>query len=127
MQTRLFSKLFCFLALLAYVNTLFYEDGHAHGDNSGQIIDGAPLVEIILEDVLDIPHSDESGSPDNVQYDDYRPSSSKWLSVAPSKKGIEFGSLWATNIPLYTSGLTLNTKVTHLLGYYVFLFRFKPF
>ena len=121
------TKIFCFLALLAYINTIFYIDGHRHGDNSNQIIDGAPLVEIILEDVFNIPCHDESGVPNDFQYDDYRPSSSKSLSAAIPKHGIEFVPLWGMDIFAYKPRFTLNTKVTCLLGYYAFLFRFKPF
>lgn len=121
------SRLFCFLALIAYVNTLFYEDGHVHGKNSNQIIDGAPLVEIILEDILNIPCSDDEGLSDDFQYDDYRPASSKWLSITSPKKEIEFKPLWGLDIFQYTVRLTLNTKISCLLGYYSFLFRLKPF
>lgn len=121
------TRLFCFLALIAYINTIFYEDGHVHDRSSDQIIDGAPLIEIILEDVLDIPCNEEDGASDDFQYNDYRPASSKWLSIAPPEKKSEFKPLWGLDIFQYTARLTLNTKISCLLGYYSFLFRLKPF
>src|SRR5690606_24387294 len=123
MLTRLFS----FLALLAYINTVFYEDGHVHGQQLAQIIDGAPLIEIILEDVLDIPCHEEDNTSNDFQYDDYRPASAKWLSIVPPKEKTSFSPLVGVDIFHYTPCITLNTKISCLLGYYTFLFRLKPF
>jgi len=121
------TRLFCLLALIAYINTIFYEDGHVHGHRSAQIIDGAPLIEIILEDVLDIPCHEEDTASNDFQYDDYRPVSAKWLSIAPPEKKSEFSPLWGLEVFQYTARLALNTKISCLLGYYTFLFRLKPF
>ena len=121
------TRLFCFLALLAYLNTLFHEDGHVHGQQSAQIIDGAPLIEIILEDVLNIPCQTEDQATNDFQYDDYRPASTKWLSIVPPKGKTTFAPLLGMDIFRYTARITLNTKISCLLGYYTFLFRFKPF
>ncbi|MFC3199757.1 hypothetical protein ACFOET_19215 [Parapedobacter deserti] len=121
------TRLFCFLAFVAYVNTIFHQEGHTHGWGTDQIIDGAPLVEIILEDVLEIPCSDNESLSDDFQYDDYRPASSKWLSIVPPEKEIGLSPLQTVDIFQYITRLELNTKITCLLGYYSFLFRLKPF
>lgn len=124
MLTRLF---YC-LVLVAYINTIFYQDGHIHGDDSRQVIDGTPLVEVILEDVLDIPCAgDETGPEHEFPYDDYRPASSKWFSMPPPKENMELNPLPVVDIFHRQVRLGLNTKISHLIGYYTFLFRLKPF
>ncbi|WP_090605977.1 hypothetical protein [Parapedobacter koreensis] len=122
------TRLLYFLALIAYINTIFHQDGHIHGDDSCQVIDGTPLVEIFLEDLLDIPCAgQENKRESDFQYDDYRPASSKWISIPPPKEHIELNPLPIVDIFNQQLRLGLNTKISHLIGYYAFLFRLKPF
>ncbi|SKB78815.1 hypothetical protein SAMN05660226_03152 [Parapedobacter luteus] len=122
------ARLVYFLVIVAYINTIFYQDGHIHGDNSYQVIDGTPLVEVILEDVLDIPCAGEESEQDNdFQYDDYRPASSKWISVPVPRGNAELNPPPIVDIFDQRLRLGLNTKISHLIGYYRFLFRLKPF
>ncbi len=120
------TRLLCFLALIAYVNTIFHQDGHVHGGGSCQIIDGTPLIEIVLEDVLEIPVGEEQKTQQQFQYDDYRPASSKWISIVPPTRAIDWNPLPVADILDFTA-LVPNTKISCLLGYYDFLFRLKPF
>jgi len=124
------TRLLCIFALFAYINTLFYEDGHVH-PHPHQIIDGAPLIEIILEDVLDLPCKDiqdNQAFSDDFQYDDYRPASSKWSLIALVERiNAEFTTPRSLDVFQHLSRLSLNTKTAYLLGYYRFLFRLNPF
>ncbi|GGC37911.1 hypothetical protein GCM10011386_32500 [Parapedobacter defluvii] len=122
------TRLLYFLFLIAYINTIFHQDGHVHGDDSCQIIDGTPIVEVILEDVFDIPCSGEENQQEDLQHDDYRPASAKWISISPPKRNnLELSPLpsFDTFNQLVRSGL--NSKISCLIGYYTFLFRLKPF
>lgn len=124
MVTRL---LYC-LALLAYINTIFHQDGHVHGNHTGMVIDGASLVEIILEDALDIPYHHGEEDPDtDFQYDEYRPSTANHSSILPPTKHV--GIVLPPIIDLYKQliHVDFDTKISCLLGYYTFLFRLKPF
>jgi len=114
--------------LIAYVNTVFYQEGHVHGSNTGQVIDGAPLVEIILEDVLDIPHHDSNDkSNSDFHYDDYRPSTAKWFSATPLIKIIEICFVPVVAFNTQQTYVDFDTNISCLLGYYTYLFRLKPF
>jgi hypothetical protein len=120
------TRLIYFVVLVTYVNTIFYQEGHSHG-RSEQVIDGAPLVEIILEDFLDLPPRGQGGQLADFHYDDYRLSSTKWFPEGQMKKTDRFR--WAQDIPALTPQTLRNSsaKIRHLIGYYVFLFRLNPF
>ncbi len=122
------ARLLYFFVLVTYINTIFHQEGHVHGNHSSQVIDGAPLVEIVLEDLFDIPCTgEEKQLHEDLQQDDYRPASSKWISIPPPKKNdLELGLLPSFDIfNRVQSGV--NTKISCLIGYYTFLFRLKPF
>ncbi|WP_257658965.1 hypothetical protein [Parapedobacter lycopersici] len=121
------TRLLYLLVLLAYVNTVFYQGNPVRGTNSAGIIDGAPLVEIILADVLNIIPDGGDTKPDDVQYDDYRPSTAKCISTPLPKKNtsIDFAPILAFCKPL--TYWDFDTRISCLLGYYLFLFRLKPF
>jgi len=120
-------KLLYILVLIAYVNTVFYQEGHMHGTNTSQVIDGAPLVEILLEDVLDIPHHESSNPVTDIQYDDYRPSTAQWVLALPLIRVIELYIIPVIDLEVRRTYVDFNTGISCLLGYYTYLFRLKPF
>lgn len=120
-------KILYFLVLCVYINTLFYQEGHSHGGDSSQVIDGAPLVELIFEDLLDIPVTENEPLTSDLQYDDYRPASSNWIAVPLFPKILELVTLPAIDLHRHTTHPFINSKISCLIGYYSFLFRLKPF
>lgn len=122
------TRLLSLIALILFINTLFCQEGHSHSPHQDGILDGSPLVEIILEDVFDLPRHDNHSQETDFQYDDYRPSSTKWqgLTIVPEKRDFLNGpDIVAITSP--TNNESLYTKIRCLLGYYTYLSRLKRF
>ena len=122
------TRLAYFLVLIAYVNTAFYQGGQVLNEPQPEsIFDGAPLVEVILETVLDIPSTGEETTPGDVQYDEYRPATTKYFPTPLPKTiaTIDF----VPDFVAYKRTLHayFDSKISCFLGYYIFLFRLKPF
>ncbi len=120
------TRLLNILAFVAYINLLFHQDGHRHGNTNDYVVDGTPLIEVILEDVLNVPSKGEEEEAD-IQFEDYRPTSLKWVfsPLPPKSFSVSFPPL--PNL-LDSSGISVfGTKISCLPGYYAYLFRLNPF
>jgi len=118
-------RLIYILLSIAYLNTVFYQDGAFNDQKHTQIIDGSTLIAIILDDVLDLPVKNDA-TPD-FQYDKYRLVSSPTFST-------ELADRLTSTVSCDDSlmGITLvlpkvYSKIRCLPGYYQYLFRLKPF
>ncbi len=120
------TRLLNILVFITYINVLFHQDGHKHGKFNGHVVDGTPLIEVILEDVLNVPSTGKDEDPD-IQYEDYRPTSLKWMFSLLLTKLV---SLNLSPIPSLLHSLDVSpfgTKFSCLPGYYAYLFRLNPF
>ncbi|SFC13853.1 hypothetical protein SAMN05421747_10533 [Parapedobacter composti] len=119
-------KLFNFLALFAYINCLCYQDGPYHGQYDRGLLDGDPLIEIVLDDLLDFPLNDAANESD-FHYEKYRPNFGAFSLAQLLPKQL-VASL--TQLPLLLSTpmkSAFGSKLKCLPGYYLYLFRLKPF
>lgn len=119
-------KIFHFLALFAYLNTITYHEGNSICNGSRFDFDGDSLVEFILDDVLDLPIHMEDEDPE-MMFEEYR-----------------ISAFQATVPPLFFRNLSLampvtpvadpqiitsifSSKILETPGYYTYLFLLKPF
>ena len=108
-----------------YVNDNFFYQKQAFHDKKLQDFDGDTLLECFFDDVLDIPMSGKDISP-TIFYKNYN-----FLTIIISISIKILDSFILAIKPIITSLVSSEnyfvSKVTPLLGYYIFLFRLKPF
>jgi len=122
----MFVKLFHFLALFSYLNILAYEASNHSMNNNHTFFNGDSFIEFVLDDLLDIPFNEHA--PDvEVPFDEYRIFNSgvHIMPVLLFLAAFFFGKRFFTYIRTYHP--FYNNKSNCLPGYYLFLFRFKPF
>lgn len=119
----MFIKLFHFLSLFAYLNMITYEGGETAIQDK---FAGDSMIEFVLDDVLNIP-MDNLIDDIEIPNEKYRlfntaiqmmPAVLMMLSFFLFK---QIGKLITIAHPFY------KTKSICLPGYYLHLFRFKPF
>jgi len=130
-----FFKVLNIIVLLGFVNTIsyfpsylngnsFYQEQTSHEGNSMDF-DGDTLLECFFDDVLDLPMTGKDIGR-KIFYDNFN-FLNHIISVA-----IKVLDSFILTIKPFTFSLMSNenhfvSKTTPLLGYHVFLFRFKPF
>ncbi|MFD1165831.1 hypothetical protein ACFQ2C_09475 [Sphingobacterium daejeonense] len=119
-------RLLHFLALFGYLNVLCLEVKSFDLFGSSTVVANETLVEIVLEDVLDLTHTDNSETLPKIIFDEYRIFSLilgllplvlvfTWLISRISRL------ITTIKHPFYLS------KTICLPGYYQFLYRYRPF
>lgn len=112
--------------LLAYLNILCYEVKYCSFFYSTPVESSETLLEIVLEEVLNLSHSDSQEPIPTILFDDYRILSLA-LAILPIILFFSwlvrkiFPPLKDNEHPIYLS------KTMCLPGYYSFLYRFRPF
>ena len=115
------------IVLLCYLNILAYQPevaGASRHDDT--LLNGESLLEIVLDDVLDIP-IDEHADDVQIPYDEYRPMEQMELALAAFifVLAVLFSfELFATYLkhPVYSG-----KKRFIIPAYYTHLYRFQPF
>ncbi|MFA4869207.1 MAG: hypothetical protein WC623_13455 [Pedobacter sp.] len=119
----MFIKLFHFLSLFAYLNTITYEGGETSVKN---IFAGDSFIEFVLDDVMNIP-MDNLVDDIEIPNESYRLFNSiihimpAILLVLSFFLARQIGKVIVIEHPFY------KTKSVCLPSYYSHLFRFKPF
>ena len=119
-------RIFHFLALFGYLNILCYEVNITGLYSDAVIHPNETFVEVVMEEVLNMEHSEEDKSLLNIFFDDYRilffsfiliplVMVFKWLIARLTR------FLREEKHPFYFS------KTLCLPGYYRFLSRYRPF
>lgn len=112
------------ITLFAYLNLLTYD---SFSSTTGQVLHaGESVVEFLLDDVLDMEPVDSSPEEKVLLQDDYRIFHPNYqiLSVFIFVFGVVFSALTFAkmrNHPFYRS------KTRCVLGYHLFLYRYRPF
>lgn len=119
-------KIFHFLALFAYLNTITYHEGSSFSNSERFDLDGDSLVEFILEDVLDLPLHQEDDDLE-MPYDEYRISV---IHATLPPLFIRYNNFSIPITPLEDPQIITSlfgSKILLTPGYYTYLFRLKPF
>ncbi|WP_156308620.1 hypothetical protein [Sphingobacterium endophyticum] len=119
-------RLLHFLALFGYLNVLCLEVKSSDLFGSSALIANETLVEVVLEEVLDLTHAEQSETLPEIIFDEYR-IFSLMLGLIP----LVLVFTWLLSrlsriIPLIKHPFYLS-KTLCLPGYYQFLYRYRPF
>lgn len=118
-------RLIYILLSIAYLNTVFYQDGAFSDQKHVQINDDPALLGIVLHSVHDLP-AENDAAPD-CQYDKYRLTSSATSSTEQADSPVTTLSYNYSLIAITLALPKVYSKIRRLPGYYQYLFRLKPF
>lgn len=119
-------KIFHFLALFAYLNTITYHEGSSISNGSRFDLDGDSLVEFILEDVLDLPIHMEEEDPE-MMFEEYRISAFQATVPPLFFRNMNFATPVAKMADPQIITSVFNSKIFEIPGYYAYLSLLKPF
>ena len=119
-------RLLHFLALFGYLNVLCLEVKSSDLFGGSTLVANETLVEVVLEEVLDLTHSENAETLPEIIFDEYR--------IALLILGVLPMVLVFTWLISRMSGFRIThkhpfylSKTLCLPGYYQFLYRYRPF
>ncbi|GAA4803845.1 hypothetical protein GCM10023231_36130 [Olivibacter ginsenosidimutans] len=131
---RLF-KILNVIILIGFINTITYfpcylninlsDQEYLFNEAKEKDFDGDTLLECLFDDVLDLPMTGKDESP-IIFYDNFS-FLTHIISIVVKVLDSFILSIKPITHSLLSQESYFVSKITPLLGYYIFLFRFKPF